>query len=235
MSLEQVMNSPMLWVMSSFMVIVILVQSIVFIRQAFKSAEKMGIPRSECIAGMRSAMITAIGPAFSPVIVLLALMAVLGGPTAWMRMNDIGAARTELAMSAIATGMVGEKLVAGQMTILGFVFALWGMALNNSGWIVIGGYSAPYLKTGVDTMKRKFNEHWVKLVMAAAALGLFSSLLGASVIARGAIVDRNLCAGIVAFVSMTVISQVFKNYPRVQEFSLGLAMLIGMYVTAAIY
>ena len=61
-------------------------------------AEKLEMPRERCVAGMRSAMITAIGPAFAPVIVLLALIAVLGAPTAWMRLNDVGAARTELAM-----------------------------------------------------------------------------------------------------------------------------------------
>ena len=235
MKLEDVMNSPMLWVVSSFIVIVVLCEAAVFMRQAFKSAEKMGIPRSECITGMRAAMITAIGPAFSPVIVLIALMAVLGGPTAWMRMNDIGAARTELAMSTIATGMAGSSLEAGKLTLLGFVFALWGMALNNAGWIVVGGYSASYLKGGVDYMKRKFDANWIKLLMAAAALGLFSSLLSNSVIAKGNLVIKNLFAGVVSFVAMMIISYVFRGNQRIQEFSLGLAMLIGMYTAAAFY
>ncbi len=235
MKLEDIMNSPMLWVVSSFMIIVVLTQAAVFFRQAFKSAEKMGIPRSECLTGMRSAMITAIGPAFSPVIVLIALMAVLGGPTAWMRMNDIGAARTELAMGAIATGMVGSSLEAGKMTIMGFVFALWGMALNNSGWIIIGGYSTPYMKSGVDYMKRKFDANWVKLLMAAAALGLFSSLLSNSVISKTGLVYKNLFAGVVSFIAMSIISQIFKKYQRIQEFSLGLSMLVGMYLAAAIF
>ncbi len=235
MNLEQVMNSPTLWIMSSFIVIVVVSEALVFLRQAFVSAEKMGIAKDDCIKGMRAAMITAIGPAFSPVIVLIALMAVLGGPTAWMRMNDIGAARTELAMSTIATGMVGSSLQAGKMTLLGFIFALWGMALNNAGWIVFGGYSAPYLKNGVDFMKRKFNALWVKLLMAAAALGLFSTLLGNAVIAKGNLVTKNLFAGVVAFIAMTIISQIFKGNQRVQEFSLGLAMLIGMYTAAAFF
>ncbi len=235
MELKEVMNSPMLWAVSSIMIITILTEAMLFMRQAFKSAEKMGIPKSECMAGMRSAMITAIGPSFSPVIVLIALMAVLGGPTAWMRMNDIGAARTELAMSAIATGMVGSSMEAGKLSLIGFVFALWGMALNNSGWIVFGGYSASYLQGAVDYMNKKFDISWVKLLMAAAALGLFSSLLGASIIAKGNIVVKNLFAGVVAYVAMTVISQIFKKYQRIQEFSLGLAMLIGMYTAAAFF
>ncbi len=235
MELEKIMNSPMLWIVSSFMVIVVLCEAAIFMRQAFKSAQKMGIPRSECMMGMRAAMITAIGPAFSPVIVLIALMAVLGGPTAWMRMNDIGAARTELAMSTIATGMVGSSLEAGKMTLMGFIFALWGMALNNSGWIVVGGYSGSYMRNAVDYMKRKFDANWIKLLMAAAALGLFGSLLSNSVITRGSLVTKNLFAGVVSFIAMTIISYAFRGNQRIQEFSLGLAMLIGMYTAAALY
>ena len=235
MELKDIMNSPMLWVVSSIMIIVIVTESLVFMRQAFKSAEKMGIPREECITGMRSAMITAIGPAFSPVIVLIALMAVLGGPTAWMRMNDIGAARTELAMSTIATGMAGSTLEAGKLSLLGFVFALWGMALNNSGWIVIGGYSAPQLGKAVNYMKEKFDQVWVKLVMAAAALGLFGTLLSNALISKGNLVTKNLFAGIVAFIAMTIISHFFKGNQRLQEFSLGLAMLLAMYISAAVF
>lgn len=90
MDVKEFMNSPMMWIMSSFMIINILIMAAVFMRQAFKAAEEMGMEKTECIAGLRSSMITAIGPSFAPVIVLIALMATIGGPTAWMRMNDIG-------------------------------------------------------------------------------------------------------------------------------------------------
>lgn len=235
MDVNQIMNSTTLWLVSSIMVIVILIEAVVFGLQAYKTSQKMGIPKSEVISGMRASMITAIGPSFAPVIVLIALMAVLGGPTAWMRMNDIGAARTELAMSAIATGMAGSSLEPGKLSLMGLVFALWGMALNNAGWIVIGGYSAPGLGKAVDYMKKNFDQAWVKLVMAAAALGLFSTLLGNAVIAKGAIKANNLFASVVAFVAMFIIAHVFKGNKRIQEFSLGLSMLIGMYVTVAVF
>ena len=79
MDAKEFMDSPMMWIMSSFMVINIIVMAVVFMRQAFKSAEEMGINRSECVAGLRSAMITAVGPSFAPIIVLIALMATIGG------------------------------------------------------------------------------------------------------------------------------------------------------------
>lgn len=115
-------------------------------------------------------MITAIGPSFAPVIVLIALMATIGGPTAWMRMNDIGAARTELAMAQISANMAGSSIEGNALSLAGFVFILWGAALNNSGWIIIGGYGAPFLDKAVIYLKENFNATWIKLLMAAASL-----------------------------------------------------------------
>ncbi len=234
MNISEVMNSPMLWIVSGLMVINILAMAFTFCRLAFKHAEKIGISKEECMVGFRSAVFTAIGPALAPVIVLIALMAVLGGPTAWMRMNDIGAARTELAMSAIATGIVGSSLEAGKVTLLGFVFALWGMALNNSGWIIIGGYGSPQLNKAVEYMRDKFDPVWVKLVMASAALGLFSTLLGNAIIKKGVVNNKNLFASAVAFIAMLVIGRIFRENKKIQEFSLGLAMLVGMFAAATI-
>ncbi|MBP2666543.1 MAG: hypothetical protein H6Q76_1523, partial [Firmicutes bacterium] len=137
MNLQSVMNSPGMWIASSFMVLVVLVQSALFMREGFKAANKLGMPRSECIKGMRAAMITAIGPSLAPVVILLALLAVLGGPTTWMRMNDIGAARTELAMSALATKVYGVEMRSAAFDLKAFSYAIWGMAMNNAGWMLV--------------------------------------------------------------------------------------------------
>lgn len=225
---EDIMNTPMLWVVSSMMIIGILVQSAVYLMTALKAAEKMGIPRSECITGIRSAMITAVGPAFAPVITLMAFIAVFGAPTGWALMNNIGAARTELAMAQISVTQAGSVLSAGELSMLGFVFVLWGAALNHCGWIIIGGYGAPYLKGGVDYMKRTFNEHWIKLLMAAAALGLFGALWSAQIIVSGVLNGQNLFVSVVAFIAMLMISHIFKGNQRMLELSLGLAMVVGM-------
>ena len=232
MDLKQAINSPGLWIASSLMIIVILTQCAIYLRAAIKEADNLGIAPERWKAGFRSACLTSIGPSLSPVIIMMALIAVLGTPTTWMRMNDIGAARTELAMSAIATGMAGSSLEAGKLTMLGFVFALWGMALNNSGWIVIGGYGAPSLNKAVEYLRDNFNAAWVKLFMAAAALGLFSTLLGNAIIKKGVVNQKNLFAAIVSFIAMLIIGRIFKGNKKIQEFSLGLAMLVGMFCAA---
>ena len=232
--LNAFMNSGIMWVVSAVAVVNILVMCAAFMRKALKSADEMGIPRSECYLGIRSAAITAIGPSMAPVITLLALMAVLGGPFGWMRMNDIGAARTELAMAAISAEMAGSSMEAGKLTLLGFVFVLWGAALNNAGWIVIGGYGAPSMDKAVNYLRENFNAVWVKLIMAAATFGLFGTLL-ANAIVKKTIAFNNLYAALISFGCMVAMNVIFKGNKTVAEWSLGIAMLVGMFVSAALF
>lgn len=228
MDLKSVMNSPGMWVASSIMVIVVLVQSALFLREGFKAADKLGMPRSTAVKGMRAAMITAIGPSLGPVVILLALLAVLGGPTTWMRMNDIGAARTELAMSALATKVVGVDMRSAAFDLKAFSYALWGMALNNAGWMLVALLFVKRMNSAISKMNQKYDPAWVKLIMTGAAIGLFASLWSPALIKGGG----QFFAGIVAFVSMFLIGKYAGNYPRLQEPALGISMLIGMFAAA---
>ena len=228
MNLQSVMNSPGMWIASSVMVIVVVVQSMLFLREGFKAADKLGMSRSDCIKGMRAAMITAIGPSLAPVVILLALLAVLGGPTTWMRMNDIGAARTELAMSALATKVYGVEMRSAAFDLKAFSYAIWGMAMNNAGWMLVALIFVKRMNSAIKKMNQKYNPAWVKLIMTGAAIGLFASLWSPALINGGG----EFVAGIVAFVAMYLISKYAGNYPRLQEPALGIAMLIGMFTAA---
>ncbi len=228
MNLQSVMNSPGMWVASSIMVLVVLVQSALFLREGFKAAGKLGMPRENCIKGMRAAMITAIGPSLGPVIILLALLAVLGGPTTWMRMNDIGAARTELAMSALSTKVIGVDMKSAAFDLKAFSYSIWGMAMNNAGWMLVALIFIKRMNKTIAKMNQKYNPAWVKLIMTGAAIGLFASLWAPALIRGGG----QLFAGVISFISMFLISKYAGKYPRLQEPALGIAMLIGMFAAA---
>ena len=228
MNLQTVMNSPGMWLASSVMVIVVVIQSALFLREGFRAADKLGMERSSCVKGMRAAMITAIGPSLGPVVILLALLAVLGGPTTWMRMNDIGAARTELAMSALATKVINVDMRSAAFDLKAFSYAIWGMALNNAGWMLVALIFVKRMNSAIGKMNQRYNPAWVKLVMTGAAIGLFASLWSPALIKGGG----QFFAGIVSFVSMLLISKYAGNYPRLQEPALGIAMLIGMFAAA---
>ena len=57
MNLQTVMNSPGMWLASSIMVLVVVGQSVLFLREGFKAADKLGMSRCTCVINMpRNAM-----------------------------------------------------------------------------------------------------------------------------------------------------------------------------------
>ena len=194
-------------------------------------AEKLEMPRERCVAGMRSAMITAIGPAFAPVIVLLALIAVLGAPTAWMRLNDVGAARTELAMVTLSAKVIGVDPQSAAFNLKAYTYSLWGMALNNVGWMLVALLFTHRMGTMVTKLNQKYDPKWIKYLMSGASIGLFAFLLSGQLVNAKI---NNWYAAFISAASMLLISKIFKKHQRLQELALGISMIVGMLLTTAI-
>ena len=93
--LLQIANRPIFWILSAFPVIICLLQSIFYIRLSKKTAEKVGLTQEQCNSAFKSGLINAIGPSIGVFIVLVGMMAVIGGPMAWQRLSIIGSAGLE--------------------------------------------------------------------------------------------------------------------------------------------
>lgn len=231
-NLTALMNSPGLWCVSSLMVIVVLLQAFLFWRSAWQEGVKIGFPKEKMLKSVRAAAITAIGPSLSPVIILIALIAVLGVPTAWMRMNDIGASRTELAVSTIVAEFVGAVPGGEGWNETAFSYALWGMAVNNFMWMFVTLLFAGKMSRILTKVNSKYDPKLTKLVMDGAALGLFGTLLSGQVVSQP---SGNVWAAAIAAVTMFVIIKFLApKIPSVREPALGIAMLVGMFVATAL-
>ena len=66
------------------------------------------------------------------------MIAIMGSPTSWMRLNMVGAARTELAMVTMSSGLLGIEPGNAAFGAQAFSYAVWGVALNDVGWFVVG-------------------------------------------------------------------------------------------------
>lgn len=232
MSTEAIINSPLMWILSSLMVIASVSQAIVFLRSSLKEAERLGIDRERRIASMRSAAITAVGPSLSPVVSVLALVAVIGGPTAWMRLCDVGAARTELGVVSLMANLTGVEVGSSALDLTTFSYSLWGMALNNFGWLFVVFVLVHRMGKVVSWMDAKYDPKWVKVLMSAATMGLFAYLLTNQLYSfnwTGKWLPAALSAAM-----MLVLTQVFKKKQRLQELALGISLVFGILVTQAI-
>jgi hypothetical protein len=229
---SQILNSSTLWLMSSVMIIVILVQAVLFLRAATAEARRIDYPKANVFKAIRAAAISSIGPSLGPVVILIALIAVLGAPTAWMRVNDIGAARTELAVATMTAKFVNAQPGTASYTVDAFSYSLWGMALNNVMWILVALLFTSRMHGMVAAMNRKYHPTMVKMIMNGAALGLFGMLLCGQIV--GTSVGK-VSAAIAAAVAMLIIVNVIaRKVTWMREPSLGLAMMVGMAVAVMI-
>ncbi len=231
MGYKEIINSPGLWIVSSFIVIISVSQAIVFMKSAIREADELGIDKEKRKSAIRSATFTAIGPSLAPVITLLTMVAIVGAPTTWMRLCDVGAARSEIGVLSITSSLTGAEIGTSSFGLEAFSNGLWGMALNNFGWLFVVFILGHRMGNVVTKMNSKYDPKWVKKLMGGATIGLFAFLLCNQVSTYT--MDKFLPA-IASAVSMSIFSSVFKKNKRLQEVALGVSMLIGMFVSQAV-
>ena len=230
MNLEQIMESPGMWLACSLIIICILVQAIGFVRIGLKGSKSLGMDQSRVKQGIKAAMLTSVGPSLAQVVILVSMLAVLGTPNSFMRINDIGAPRSELTQIGNAAAVYGVEVGTGSFTTEVFTAALWSMAIVNGGWMIVALLSAKKMGTLVDKLNTRFSPKWVKMVMSGSMMGIFAYLLSNSVYSSSKINGLNLTA----IVCMILIKALFRKNKTVQSISLGVAMIIGVIVAGVI-
>ena len=100
----------------------------------------------------------------------------------------------------------------------------WTMAINGVSWLLVVGLFAHKLedlreKVGGGSAK------WLGILSTAAMIGVFGCLNSRNLMgSRGPLV-ATLAGG----VAMVVLLQLAKRHPWMREYTLGMAMLIGMF------
>jgi hypothetical protein len=225
----KVANDPILWIMCLPVVTMVAIQAIIFSKRAFIAAKSVQLTKQECKDAFRIGAISAIGPAVAVFVVMLGMMAVVGGPMTWLRLAVIGSAPTELAASTMGAKAMGVEFGGEGYGVLEYANSVWAMTLNGIGWLVFAGLFTHKL----DGMRNKFAKGDTKLIgeiSGAAMLGAMAYLLGGHLIAGGGRLVSALAAGI----SMILLGKLSEKFPKLVEYNLGIAMIVGM-VAGVIY
>lgn len=81
--------------------------------------------------------------------------------------------------------VVGVDMRSAAFDLKAFSYALWGMALNNAGWMLVALLFVKRMNSAISKMNQKYDPAWVKLIMTGAAIGLFASLWSPALIKGG--------------------------------------------------
>lgn len=223
-------NSPIIWVCSALTVMVVVVQSLLYYKLARKNAASMGISEADCALAFRTGIISALGPAIACFVALVGLMAIIGGPIAWLRLSIIGAAPTELAAATAATASMGlpsAQLSDPAFTIEALAVTWWTLALNGCGWLIVVALCADKL----ESIREKVgggDAKWMGMLTAASMVGIFAFLTLNSIVSNMHIKFPQLGAAVASGICMFVCLKVSEKYPLLREYSLGVAIIVGL-------
>lgn len=225
--MDDIINSPLLWVICSVTVIVVVAQCILYFRLARKNAHSMGVSEVNCRRAFKVGAITAIGPSLSILIVMVGLMAVLGNPLTWMRLTIIVSAANELTGARMGAEAAGVTF-GGEGYDENALFVSWfGMALNG-----IGSLVAVVLFSGhLEKMRNKIaskNPKILAFISGAAMAAIYGNLSSAELKNGG----PNMVAWATAGLTMFVLFHVSKKFTKLKEYNLGIAMIVGTVVGA---
>ncbi|MDW7678413.1 MAG: DUF5058 family protein [Bacillota bacterium] len=226
----EVSNSPAIWGLASIAVLLILVQTILFLRLALNASKqgKVKLTQQQCTKAIRSGVVTAIGPAFGVFIVMIGLIAVLGGPMAWLRLSVIGGASTELTAASVGVRMAGGDITQS-LSMIQLSNAWWTMSINACGWLLVTWVFA----SRMEKMRHKIgggDSRWMEVFSSAATLGIFGAFCTEYLVIAVQEIDWALFASVVAsagamFVFMKIADT---RYKWMREYCLGLAMIVGI-------
>lgn len=224
-----VANSPLIWASAIPITVLVVIQAVIFIKRAYASAHLVDLTREEANKAFKVGALSALGPAMGVFVVMLGLMAVIGGPLAWMRLSIIGAAPTELAAANMAAKAMGKELTSANYGLMEFANATWVMGLNGAAWLL----STALFSHKIEGITHKISggdPKKVKILMIAAMCGAFGYMFGNEL--KKVLNPKTAAfavAGIGAAVAMYLMEKLSKKFPKLGEYNLGIAMIIGMF------
>ncbi len=217
----QIANTPMLWFMAFPAVFMVGLQAYIFSKRAFQAAPYLDLSHHQCKQAFRAGAIAAVGPSLAVFIVMIGMMAVVGGPITWLRLSFIGAAPTELTAMTIGGKAMGVEAGTAQYGMDAFAASVWTMTLNGCGWLVFCGLFTHKMGNIMD----KFTGGNITImveVCGAAVLGTASYLA----VDQSLRSSPNTAAVIVSIITMGILIKVSPKW--LKEYNLGIAMIMGM-------
>ncbi|MBP5239371.1 MAG: DUF5058 family protein [Oscillospiraceae bacterium] len=171
-------NHPALFLLSGIIVLVVLTQSVWFLRKAWKRGREIGMPMDKLRRIVIGTAVFTIAPATAIVISVISLSKKLGIPLPWMRLSVVGAITYETPAAANALSAMG--LEWAKVTSLSATEYVTVASVMTTG-IMVGIWLVPVvgkkLISGMINLEKR-DKKWGEIFSASMFLGMISAFLG---------------------------------------------------------
>lgn len=222
-------NDPFLWIICIPAISLVGLQAFLFAKRALNATTATNLSKSDCFRAFKVGAISAIGPSLSVFVVMIGMMAVIGGPITWLRLSFIGAAPTELTASTMGAKAMGVEFGSAEYGITAFAASVWTMTLNGCGWLLFCGLFTHRMDRLQDKIA-KGNSELMTQISGAAVLGTASYL----VISNSKSGIDSFVAALVSAVVMVLLNKYSYKFPKLKEYNLGISMVAGMFIAVLI-
>ena len=176
MDTMQIANSLPMWIACAFPVCLVIVQAVLFWRDAWKAGEHTDLTKTQMKRAAKSSAITSIGPSIVVLSGMLSLLVTVGAPIGWMRLSMIGSVMFESVAAGLGTSAIGVTLGTDTMTDEALAMALWTMILCSIGWVIF----ATIMANRMDKLEKKVtrgSSAMLGVIASSAIIGVFASLM----------------------------------------------------------
>ncbi|GAA0281667.1 DUF5058 family protein [Halobacterium noricense] len=191
----------------------------------------MGLSEEKLKTGFKTGVISSIGPSVAVLAGMLALIATVGGPVAWMRLSVIGSVAFELPAAELGVSQFGYSLGDGDITETAYATAVWSMTLGGTGWLLVSAFGTRHMEA-VRTKISNGDEKLIPIISAAAMLGAFAYFLSGEVTAGTPETGSIAAGGLVMLMLLELAER--RGIQWLREWALGAAMFVGLLVGVAI-
>ncbi|MDR7299841.1 DUF5058 family protein [Haloactinomyces albus] len=175
MNTPGIASSPILWIASLGVFVVIVVQSFAYLRAARRAAPAVGMSRTELVGAFRTGAFSALGPSLAVVFIAISLLPVFGTPAVLLRIGLIGSAAFEVVSAQTAAGTLGVELGGSGYDNGVFALVFFTMSLGGAAWMLSTLLCTPMLRRA-DRRVRRMNPVVMTIVPSAAMIAAFCYL-----------------------------------------------------------
>lgn len=227
-----VANSPWLWISAIPVVLMVLLQAGLFLRRSWENGKEMGLSDEQLKTALKTGVISAIGPAIAVLAAMLALIATIGGPVAWMRLSVIGSVAFELPAAELGVSQLGFGFGDEGITETAFATAVWTMTLGGIGWLLVAALGTPHMEKGRQKIVNG-KETLLPIITSGAMLGAFAYFVSGEITSGAPETGSAAIGGLAMLLLLKIADE--KGIQWIREWALGSAMAVGLVVGIAVH
>ena len=231
--MEFSLNSPILFLIVGFILLLVTGQSVFFLVRAWKAGKECGMSAATLRKTVISSAIFTVAPAVSILMGVLVLSKKLGLALPWLRLSVIGALTYELTAAENAAKAAGTSLSDSATAITGEQFLNITIVMTLG--IIVGLVLVPILcrriQGGMVKMRNR-DKKWGEIVTTALFMGMISAFMGLIFcdISNGLTGWIPVFVMIVSALCMAVFGVLIKvtKWNWINDYALPICMLVGM-------